>query len=65
MIVTEQIATPCATRPSIREMARNAGWAKVGPSRPVTTPPRPSSTVISAALDSHLVTIGVTTAAAP
>ena len=65
MIVTEQIATPCATRPRLREMARNAGWAKVGPSRPVTTPPSASSTVISAALDSHLVAIGVTTAAPP
>ena len=46
-------------------MARNAGWAKVGPSTPVTTPPSASSTVISAALDSRLVAIGVTTAAPP
>jgi len=65
MIVTEQIATPCATRPRTSEMARNAGWAKVGPSTAVITPPRPSATVITAALDSLLVAIGVTTAAAP
>jgi hypothetical protein len=65
MIVVEQIATPCATRPSSSERARNGTCWKVGPRTPVTTPPRMSSTVISAALDSHLVTIGVTTAAAP
>ena len=65
MIVTEQIATPCATRPSSNERARNGTCWKVGPSTPVTTPPRASATVITAAFDSHLVTIGVTTAAAP
>jgi hypothetical protein len=65
MIVTEQIATACATRPRIRERARNADWAKVGPSTPVTTPPRPSATVITAALDSLRVAIGVITAAPP
>jgi hypothetical protein len=65
MIVTEQIATPCATRPRIRERARNAGWVNVGPSTPVTTPPRASAAVITAALDSLLVAIGVTTAAPP
>ena len=65
MTVTEQIATPCATRPRVRDRTRKAGWAKVGPSTPVTTPPSASSTVISAALDSRLVAIGVTTAAPP
>ena len=65
MIVVAQIATPCATRPSVSEMTRNGTCWKVGPSTPVATPPMASSTAIQAALDSHLVTIGVATAAAP
>jgi len=65
MIVVAQIATLCATRPSVSEMTRNGTCWKSGPSTPVTTPPTPSITAIHAALDSRLVAMGVATAAAP
>jgi len=64
MIVVEQIATPCATRPSASEMARNGNWAKAGPSTAVVTPPSVSISAIQATLDSRRVTTGVTPAAA-
>ena len=64
-VVSTQIFTHWAERPSAKPSSRYAYWLKVGPMTSVTRPPISSQMTIQLSFATRLTPSGVTTAARP